>query len=64
MGDQSRQPIPPQVHCELKTLHQMGTHDMGSEEVVEGLREYDFTAALDWVLENPELYIQMVHTET
>lgn len=51
-------PVPRQVHCELKTLRQMGTHDMLSEEVLDGLEAYNFDAAKTWVLEHPDEYVR------
>ena len=66
MGERDTEPVavPRRVHCELETLRQMGTHDMGSEEVLDGLKEYDFGAALEWVLENPEKYVRAVDAGT
>lgn len=56
--------VPRQVHCELKTLDQMGTHDMLTGEVIDGLEAYDFEAARAWVLENPEEYVRAVRRGT
>lgn len=56
--------VPFQVYCELETMQQMGTYDMASEEVLDGLAEYDFHAARDWVIEHPDEYIQVIEGAT
>ncbi|SFG63084.1 hypothetical protein SAMN04488063_2651 [Halopelagius inordinatus] len=50
--------VPRQVHCELTTMRQMGTHDMLSEDVLDGLETYNFDAARQWVLEHPDEYVR------
>lgn len=52
--------VPPQVACELETLKQMGTHDLASAEVLDGLAEYDFHAARQWIVEHPDEYMRAV----
>ncbi|WP_224270010.1 hypothetical protein [Haloprofundus salinisoli] len=66
MGDSDTEPVavPRQVHCELKTLRQMGTHELLSEEVLDGLETYNFGTARQWVIENPEAYVQAVYHGT
>lgn len=60
MSDSDTEPVtvPRQVHCELKTLRQMGTHEMLSEDVLDGLEKYNFDAARQWVLEHPDEYVR------
>lgn len=66
MGDSDTEPVavPRQVHCELKTLQQMGTHDLLSEEVFEVLEAYDFEATRKWALEHPDQYVRAVYEGT
>ncbi|MFC6823951.1 hypothetical protein [Halopelagius fulvigenes] len=66
MSDSDTGPVavPRQVHCELVTMRQMGTHDMLSEEVLDGLAEYNFDAARQWVLEHPDEYVRALDEGT
>ena len=66
MGDSDTEPVavPRQVHCELETVRQMGTHDLLSEEVLDALEFYDFEATREWVLEHPDEYVRAVHQGT
>lgn len=56
--------VPRQVHCELKTLRQMRTHDLLSEEVLEALDDYGFEATREWILDNPDRYVRAVYCGT
>lgn len=56
--------VPRQVHCELQTLRQMGTHDLLSEEVFDALEAYHFEAAEEWILDHPEEYVVAVYDGT
>lgn len=56
--------VPRQVHCELETLRQMGTHDLLSEEVLEAVEAYHFEATREWILEHPEKYVRAVSEGT
>lgn len=49
--------VPRQVHCELETLRQMGTHDLLSADVLDVLERYDFEATRSWALEHPDAYV-------
>lgn len=62
MGDRDADPVPVprQVHCELETLRQLGTHDLRSAEVFDALAAYDFTATREWIVENPGRYRRAV----
>ncbi|MFC4553290.1 MULTISPECIES: hypothetical protein [Halorussus] len=63
MEDGENEPVevPRQVYCELKTMRQMGTHEPLSDEVLDGLETYNFRAAREWVLDNPEAYVRTVY---
>lgn len=52
--------VPRQVYCELKTLRQMGVDPVDPDAVLARLDDYEFEAALDWVLENPDEYVRTV----
>lgn len=66
MSDSDTGPVavPRQVHLELLTMRQMGTHDMLSEDVLDGLEEYNFDAAREWVLEHPDEYVRALDEGT
>lgn len=66
MSDSDAEPVtvPRQVHCELKTLRQMGTHDLLSAEVLDALEAYSFEATREWVLEHPDEYVRAVYQGT
>jgi hypothetical protein len=53
-------PVPRQVHCELETLRQMGTHDLLSAEALDAMETYDFDAAKAWALEDPDRYLRAI----
>lgn len=53
-------PVPRQVHCELETLRQMGTHDLLSPEALDAMETYDFDAAKEWALEDPDRYARAI----
>lgn len=53
-------PVPRQVHCELETLRQMGTHDLLSAEALDAMETYDFDAARAWALEDPDRYVRAI----
>ena len=63
MGRDDAEPveIPRQAYTELKTLRQMGTHDMESGEVLDGLEAYNFESARRWVLDNPDAYMRLLY---
>ena len=63
-NDEGDVEVPFQVYCELETMQQMGTYDMASEDVLDGLEEYDFHAARDWVVEHPDEYIRVIEGAT
>ena len=56
--------VPWQVHCEIRTLRQMNTHEMRSAEALEGMEAYKFEAALSWALENPDEYLRAAERGT
>lgn len=60
MGETERVEMPRQVYCELKTLRQMGTPLADADAVVARLDAYDFRAAREWVLDNPDRYVRAV----
>lgn len=66
MSDSDSKPVavPRQVHCELKTLRQLGTHDPFSEEILEAAAAYNFEAAREWIVEHPEQYVRAVYAGT
>lgn len=56
--------VPRQVHCEIATLRQLGTHDLLSAEVFDALEAYDFAAAREWIIEHPDRYVRAVYLGT
>lgn len=57
-------PVPRQVHCELRTLHQLGGVDPLSPSILDVLDAYDFDAAREWAIENPDRYVRAVQAGT
>lgn len=57
-------PVPRQVHCELETLRQIGTHDLRSAAVFDALEAYDFEATRAWIVDNPERYKRAISRGT
>ena len=66
MNESETEPVavPWRVHCEIRTLSQMGTHEMDSAEALEGMEAYNFEAALSWALDNPEAYLRAAERGT
>lgn len=62
MEDADSVEMPRQVYCELKTLRQMGVDLTDADAVTAGLERYNFDAALDWVLDDPEAYVEAVRS--
>ena len=56
--------VPWQVHCEIRTLRQMNTHEMRSAEALDAMEAYNFDAALSWTLDNPDAYLRAVERGT
>ena len=63
-SDEGPVAVPRQVHCELQTLRQMGTHDLLSGEVLDALETYNFEATRDWVVDHPDEYVRAVYRGT
>ncbi|MFC7139301.1 hypothetical protein ACFQMA_05540 [Halosimplex aquaticum] len=55
--------VPRQVHCELQTLGQMGV-DPFEEGILDTLDRYNFHAAREWALDNPDRYVRAVREGT
>lgn len=66
MSDSDTGPVavPRQVHCELRTLRQIGTHDLLSAEALDAMETYDFRAVRAWALEQPDRYVRAVRAGT
>lgn len=58
--DQGPVTVPRQVHCELRTLRQMGNHDLLSGDVLDVMEHYEFEAARTWALEHPDESVRAV----
>lgn len=57
-------PVPRQVHCELQTLRQMGGCDLYSPDILDVLAAYDFEAARQWAVANPDRYVRAIEDGT
>lgn len=57
-------PVPRQVHCELRTVLQMGMHDPLSADILDAFEQYDFTTTRKWVLEHPDEYVAAIQRGT
>lgn len=55
--------VPRQVHCELRTLRQLGV-DPFEEGILDTLDAYDFDAAREWAIANPDQYVRAVSEGT